>query len=116
MKDSEVLWTAANRVRAAAKKATPARWKVWGMQVMADTGGDSDVAKATLVANSSHESGLRTWNADYIATMDPTVGLALATMLENSAKHAELRESHGCPSDQSADPYPLAVAEAILKA
>ena len=82
---AEVMREAATILRDHASKATPDSWKVWGMSVLADTGHDSDVDKATLVAHTRHEAGLRTFNADYIALVDPRVGLALADMLDEAA-------------------------------
>ncbi len=57
--------------QARAEKATPGVWKLWGMSVMADTGGDSSLDKATPVCHTTHEAGLRTFNASHIAWQDP---------------------------------------------
>jgi hypothetical protein len=58
----------AAQVLAADEKATPAPWKVWGMQVFADPVGDSNLDTALLVAHTNDpHRGLRTFNADLIA-------------------------------------------------
>lgn len=65
--------------REAAEKASQGRWKLWGMQVMADTFGDSNVDHAALVANTQFvdDNGKpRTWNAHHIAQWDPARVLA----------------------------------------
>ena len=88
---AEKLREAAAEMRRIAENATPGRWKLWGMQVMADQDGTSNVKTAAPVANTFHrdEDGKpRTWDADQIAGMDPTVTLALAELLSMIADHA----------------------------
>jgi hypothetical protein len=63
----------------AARMATPARWKLWGMDVMADTSGDGTVDGATLVAGSrwvDKQGRPRTWNANHIIRWQPERALA----------------------------------------
>lgn len=59
-----------------ARKATQGRWKLWGMQVLADPVGNSDLDDAVQVAVTTHETGLRTFNAEHIAYWDPARVLA----------------------------------------
>jgi hypothetical protein len=89
---ANLLRRAAILVRTRAVRATPDAWKVWGMSVRADAGHDSDVDKALLVAHTHHEAGLRTFNADYIAMMDPRVGAAVADCLARATYSAEAAE------------------------
>lgn len=63
MTDEEI-----NDIEALANAATPGPWKLWGMHVMADPHGTSNVDDALLVAKTSDPvRGLRTWNAEFIA-------------------------------------------------
>ena len=48
-------------------KATPGKWKLWGMQVRADQDGSSEVTRCPLVAYTEDEREWRTWNAESIA-------------------------------------------------
>lgn len=52
------------------KEASPAPWKLWGMQVMSDPKGASNVADCIPVADTYYtvDGRPRTWNADLIAT------------------------------------------------
>lgn len=68
--------------REVVKAATPGRWKVWGMEVRADIDGTSNLDASLPVARTAHESGLRTWNADHIATFDPATMLRVVDGLE----------------------------------
>lgn len=83
------LRAAAAEMRAKAEKATPGRWKLWGMAVMADQDGTSNVDTAVPVCatySTDAESGrLRTYDADHIAGMHPAVALAVADWLDAAA-------------------------------
>lgn len=82
---AELLRHAAEVLRERAANTTPGVWKLWGMTVMADEDGTSNVDTAVGVANTLYrdEHGKpRTWDADYIAAMQPSVGLALADVLD----------------------------------
>ena len=82
------------------------------MQVLADPVGDSNLATALPVADSHHEAGLRTFNATYIATVQPVVGLALADLLEEAtADFQDVGNFETCTSIGSAA---LSVARLIL--
>ncbi len=70
------LIAALDEEQARAEAATPGVWKLWGMSVLADTGGDSSMDKATPVCHTTHEAGLRTFNATHIAAQDPARTLA----------------------------------------
>ena len=59
-----------------ARAATQGAWKLWGMDVLADRDGTSNVNTAQMVAYTRHESGLLTFNAQHIATWDPARVLA----------------------------------------
>ena len=57
-------------IRARADAATPAPWKLWGMSVLADPVGDSNLDTAIHVANTSYRNAQgrpRTNDADFIA-------------------------------------------------
>lgn len=73
-------------IRDYASKASQGRWKIWGMQVMADTAGDSNVDHCELVANARTPAAdlpnIRTWNAMHISHWDPTTALAVADLLD----------------------------------
>ncbi|HEY9367020.1 hypothetical protein [Streptomyces sp.] len=86
MTPAEELTAAADRLNELVAKATPGRWKLWGMEVLADIDGTSNVDTALPVARTSHEAGLRTFNATYIAAMNPLVGKALAEWLRVEAR------------------------------
>lgn len=76
-----------DEMRAVAEKATPGSWKLWGMTVMADQDGTSDVDHAVPVADTFYrdEHGKpRTWDATFIATFDPPRVLALLDRLAAS--------------------------------
>ena len=67
-------------LRKVAEAATPGVWKLWGMSVMADQDGTSNVDTAVSVAHTLYrdEHGKpRTWDAQHIATFDPPTVLAL---------------------------------------
>lgn len=62
----------------AARKATPGRWKLWAMSVLADQDGTSNVDTAVLVADTygGVNGHPRTFNASHIARWDPARVLA----------------------------------------
>lgn len=81
-----------NRARKLLEGITPGPWKVWGMTVMWDRGGDSDVDKALEVATtySPNTDRPRTFNADFIAAA-PGLVAALCDALEAAlAREAKL--------------------------
>lgn len=76
-----------------AGKATPGHWKLWAMQVLADTGGNNEYSEATPVADthSVDQGSLRTFNANHIARWNPARVLA-----ECEAKRLRLALHKGC--------------------
>ena len=83
---AETLRRAAALMRELAENAEPGVWKLWGMQVMADTSGTSNVDLATPVTNchtpSTTDRLLHTGNAQHIASWHPAVALAVADWLD----------------------------------
>lgn len=75
---TEFLTARIDEDEADARKATPGHWKLWAMQVLADTGGNNEYSEATPVADthSVDQPGLRTFNANHIARWDPVRVLA----------------------------------------
>lgn len=67
-------------------KATPGPWKTCGLSVMADTGGDSDVANATFVAQGA---GPLTFDIDLICHMQR----ALPALIAAAHELAELKSA-----------------------
>lgn len=68
------------RLRAVAEAATPGVWKLWGMTVMADQDGTSNVDTAVGVAHTLYRDENdkpRTFDAEHIAAFDPPTVLAL---------------------------------------
>jgi len=68
-------------IRARADAATPAPWKLWGMSVLADPVGDSNLDTAIHVANTSYRNAQghpRTNDADFIAHARSDVPALLA--------------------------------------
>lgn len=105
---ADLLREAAALMRKRAEAATPGRWKLWGMEVRADVDGTSNLDTSLPVATSYHEAGLRTFNADYIAGVDPVVALAVAKWLNDEALSAGNR-------DDLVMPAAVAVARAYLR-
>lgn len=67
-----------------ARKATPGVWKLWGMSVMADQDGTSNVETCTDVAHTvmaDVNNKPRTFDAQHIARHDPTRVLASIAVL-----------------------------------
>jgi hypothetical protein len=114
---AEVLREAAALMRERAEKAEQGRWKLWGMTVMADPTGTSNVDDGIDVAQaftpSWCERGPRTWNAAHIASWHPAVALAVANWLAGVADAIENweRGNYGTSPDQS---HAFAVARAYL--
>lgn len=112
MGNAETLRRAAVEMREAAQKAEQGRWKLWGMTVMADPTGTSNVGDAIEVARPSTPSWCdrvpRTWNGSYICGMDPAVALAVADWLDVVASRD--------PTGQSVEAEPaIAVARTYLR-
>jgi len=62
------MQTKLQEIRDRADKATVGPWKLWGMDVMHDPVGDSNIDTALLIANTEDpHRGLRTFNAEFIA-------------------------------------------------
>lgn len=88
MVNSELLREASALMRHNASIATPGTWKLWGMLVMADQDGTSNVDTAVEVAHTLHrdeDNKPRTWDAKHIAGMQPSVALAVAEWLRTEA-------------------------------
>jgi hypothetical protein len=64
-----------------ARLATTGTWKLWAMEVRADIDGSSDLDTSLPVAQTYHEAGLLTFNAQHIAFWDPPRVLALIAAL-----------------------------------
>lgn len=94
---AEFLREAAALMRANAEKAEPGRWKLWGMSVMADPKGTSNVDDCIYVADaytpSTTDRRLHTGNADHIASWHPAVALAVADWLDRDADGWEQLQS-----------------------
>jgi hypothetical protein len=68
-------------IKAQLSAITPGAWKVWGMGVMADPVGNSNVDDAHMIAvTSDPHRGLRTFNADFIASAPSTVARLTAAV------------------------------------
>lgn len=80
-----------------AQKATQGRWKMWAMEVRADPHGTSNLDTSLPVARTSHEAGLRTFNAQHIAYWDPQRVLAWCDAVR---KIVELHKPDQNPNDQ----------------
>jgi hypothetical protein len=80
---------------------TPGAWKVWGMAVMADPVGNSNVDDAHMIAvTSDPHRGLRTFNADFIASAPSTVArltAALESALEACDRVIDNTDGHKPP-------------------
>lgn len=109
---ADVLRAAATKLREAAEAATPGVWKTWGMSVLSDQCGDSNVEHAVGVAQGLYETGERprTFNIDYIALANPVFGLAVADWLDDMAR-AMVGTSYG---DLPFEHRALAVARSIV--
>lgn len=93
---AEILRRAAEEMRRNAENATPGRWKLWGMTVMADQDGTSNVNTAVDVAATFYrdEHGKpRTWDATHIASWHPAVALAVADWLASVARDVDKRDN-----------------------
>jgi len=119
--DSAVLLRrAAADMRADTERATQGRWKLWGMQVLADQDGTSNVDTAIPVCHtySVEYERLCTFNAAHIASWSPAVALAVADWLETVGHHLAFNSigGHARASVLRATEVEqaLAVAEAYL--
>jgi hypothetical protein len=85
------------QVREVASRATPGPWKLWGMQVLADLDGTSNVDTAEMVAHTTGRpsDALRTWNASHIAAHDPASVLADCDRMVRLLDVAESLETFG---------------------
>ena len=96
---AELLREAAALMRERAEAAEPGRWKTWGMTVMADPEGTSNVDDAICVAGaytpSTSERRLHTGNANHIASWHPAVALAVADLLDDAAENLDLQAPGG---------------------
>lgn len=86
---ADLLTRAATLIRERAQAAEHGRWKLWGMSVMADPAGTSNVDDAILVAASvstpsTSSRRLHTGNAEHIASWHPAVALAVADWLDEA--------------------------------
>jgi hypothetical protein len=84
----------ARAARERAGKATPGKWKLWGMDVYADQDGSSNVDTAKLVASTyflDGESRPRTFDATFIAAAREDVSALAAALLEATAEVRRLR-------------------------
>ena len=113
------LRQAAEELRHYANNATPGVWKLWGMSVMADQDGASNVDTAVAVAQTYHrdEHGKpRTWDAELIRLMQPRVALALADWLDarartyDSPRDCDPEDCWDCHDDEAA----LTLADLLL--
>lgn len=90
---ADVLRATAAAMRGDASKATPGRWKAWGMQALADQDGTSNVDTAVPVASTfcCDEAGHpRTFDLDHIIGLQPAVALAVADLLDAVATDLDL--------------------------
>jgi hypothetical protein len=115
---AEVLREAAALMRERAEKAEQGRWKLWGMTVMADPTGTSNVDDGIDVAQASTpswcERGPRTWNAEHIASWHPAVALAVADWLASVAERQIDAHDTGAILGGTDWEHALAVARAYL--
>lgn len=90
---AETLRRAAAAMRRNANVAEPGRWKLWGMTVMADPKGTSNVDDGIEVAYAKTPSTtdrlLHTGNAKHVASWHPAVALAVADLLDYLAPLAD---------------------------
>lgn len=81
------------------RKATPGSWKEWGMQVMADQDGTSNVETAVPVANVTYvtEDGpqLRTFNSRFMCLFDPVRMLEEIKMKLQMIGYAQMKKDRG---------------------
>ena len=69
------------QIKARLSQITPGEWKLWGMSVMADPIGNSNVDDAYLIATTSDpHRGLRTWNANFIAKAPSDISRLVAAV------------------------------------
>lgn len=98
-------------LEAAHAKATGGAWKMWGMDVMADRDGTSNIETAGLVAKThDQDRGLRTFNGDFICEAHRLIPRLLAEvralrqvvtsmLAANEEERNELRDVLGKPRD-----------------
>lgn len=86
-------------IEARAAAATPGPWKLWGMTVMADPLGNSNVDEAEDIARTSDpDRGLRTFNANFIAhARDDVPKLAAALRAAEAVHNADGGRWEGFP-------------------
>lgn len=112
----EAITARLDEIEATARKATQGHWKPWGMQVLADQDGTSNVDTARPVCSTyyrNEEGRRRTFDADHIALNDPAAVLAMVAGLRavvalcgDNAIYADFGEppdEHVVPGVQEAD-------------
>ena len=85
-------------IKARAEIATPGPWKTWGMSVLADPVGDSNLDTAILVARTSYRNANghpRTNDADFIAAARTDVPALLAEIERLRGEVLNAREVDG---------------------
>jgi hypothetical protein len=83
-------------------QATPGPWKLWGMQVLQDPVGDSNVETARLIAKTDDpDRGLRTFNASFIAEARTYLPRLLA--VARAAKHVADRHNRWLADQRNED-------------
>lgn len=109
-----------DEIQARADAATPGPWKLWGMTVMADPLGNSNVDESHDIAHSfDPDRGLRTFNADFIRAAREDVPKLVAALRAVEAVHCDsvgdcavcVDECGCCPLD-----YPCPTITAIREA
>lgn len=123
MSPAEELRVAAERLRALATTASTirggrptARWhfkEVPGLRSGYLYAENPDGAGVRLTVDSS---GMRTRHGEYAAAMDPTVGLALAHLLEGVASHAVETAHEECASHCTPESCDVSAALAVARA
>lgn len=97
--NGDLLERAANELERALQNSTQGKWKIWGMSVMADQGGSSDVDRTQQVADTFFP-----WDANLICILQH-VAPAIITLLRQESYWADL--------DAEAS-YAVDIARAIL--
>lgn len=97
--------------KALADKATPGPWKLWGMQVMADTGTGSWHDAIPVADTRSHpQLPPRTFNASFIAQARSAMPKLITDNERLNARVAELEAERDQAIAHDRQPYPTAWA------